>query len=168
MMNEGNSAIIVSSEEQGKPGRPTKYDPQTVDKLLAALRAGLTHKQACLACGIAQSTLADWRERYSDLEPLMDAAREEARQKALEGIKDAGQKDWRALAEWLKLTFPEHRQGHNINVSATAGAAMQMSCTDEERRKLIAMRERALSEAVAVTIEPPKPASAAARELGEG
>jgi hypothetical protein len=43
----------------------------------------------------------------------MDSAREEARQKALEGILAAGEKDWRALAEWLKLTFPEHRQGHN-------------------------------------------------------
>jgi hypothetical protein len=84
----------------------------------------------------------------------MNAAREEARQSALEGIKTAGEKDWRALAEWLKLTFPEHRQGHNINVSATAGASVQI--TDEERRKLIAMRERALSEAVTVTIEPPK------------
>ena len=167
-MNEhnDNSAIIVSGEEQGKPGRPTKYDPQTVDKLLDALRAGLTHKQACLACGIGQSTLADWRERYLELEPRMDAASEEARQKALEGIKDAGQKDWRALAEWLKLTFPEHRSGYNINVSATAGAAVQV--TDVERAKLIAMRERALSEAVAVTIEPPKPAPAPARELEEG
>jgi len=60
----------------------------------------------------------------------------------LEGILAAGQKEWRAWAEWLRLTFPEHRQGHNINVSATADAATQMSCTDEERAKLIAMRER--------------------------
>jgi len=165
---EANSAIIVNGEEQRKPGRPTKYDPETVAKLLGAFRAGLTHKQACLACGIGQSTLADWRERYPDLEPRMEAAREEARQKALEGILAAGEKEWRALAEWLRLTFPEHRQGHSINVSATADAAMQMSCTDEERRKLIAMRERALSEALAVTIEPPKPAPATARELGEG
>jgi hypothetical protein len=43
----------------------------------------------------------------------MEAAREEARQKALEGIKTAGDKDWRALAEWLKLTFPEHRSSHS-------------------------------------------------------
>src|SRR5262249_22072438 len=168
MMNEGNSAIIVSGEEQGKPGRPTKYDPQTVDKLLAALRVGLTHKQACLACGISQSTLADWRERYPDLEPRMEAAREEARQKALEGIKDAGQKDWRALAEWLKLTFPEHRTGHSINVSASATAQQAVAVTDEERQRLIEQRERALSEAVEVTIEPPKPVPATARELGEG
>ena len=52
----------------------------------------------------------------------MEVAREVARQTALEGIKTAGGKDWRALAEWLKLTFPAHRQGGNINVSATATA----------------------------------------------
>jgi hypothetical protein len=98
----------------------------------------------------------------------MDAAREEARQKALEGIKSAGEKDWRALAEWLKLTFPEHRSGYNINVSATAGAAVQV--TDVERAKLIAMRERALSHGptVTVTVEPSEGAPAPAGELGKG
>ena len=76
----------------------------------------------------------------------MDAAREEARQKALEGIKAAGQKDWRALAEWLKLTFPEHRQSSSINVSATANAqqATAVVCTEEQRKRLIALRETLL------------------------
>ena len=78
----------------------------------------------------------------------MEAAREEARQKALEGIKAAGQKDWRALAEWLKLTFPEHRQSSNINVSATAHAqqATGVVITEEQRQRLIALRERLLAE----------------------
>jgi hypothetical protein len=81
------------------------------------------------------------------LESRMEAAREEARQKALEGIKAAGQKDWRALAEWLKLTFPEHRQGNNINVSATAGVqqATEVVVTEEQRRRLIALREKLLN-----------------------
>jgi hypothetical protein len=36
----------------------------------------------------------------------MEAAREEARQKALEGIKAAGERgDWRALEAFLKLSF---------------------------------------------------------------
>jgi hypothetical protein len=114
-----------------------------VQKLLAALSAGLTHKQACLACGISQATLIDWRERYPDLEPRMEAARETARQTALQGIKTAGEKDWRALAEWLKLTFPEHRQGSNINISATAAAQqVGLVCDEETRQRLIALRER--------------------------
>jgi len=89
-----------------------------------------------LACGIDQSTLANWRERYPDLEPRMEAAREEARQKALEGIKTAGEKDWRALAEWLKLTFPEHRSGYNINVSASANAHQGVVITAEDRKRI--------------------------------
>jgi hypothetical protein len=31
-----------------------------------------------------------------------------------------------ALAEWLKLTFPEHRSGHSINLSATAKAPQKV------------------------------------------
>ena len=141
------SAIVATGEGHGKAGRPALYKPETAERLLAALRAGLTHKQACLACGISQSTLANWREQFPDLESRMEAAREEARQKALEGIKAAGQKDWRALAEWLKLTFPEHRQGNNINVSATATAqqATAVIVTEEQRQRLIALREKLLN-----------------------
>jgi hypothetical protein len=136
----GAAIAVIPVKPSGKPpskgGRPTLYTPETTQKLLSALSAGLTHKQACLACGIDQSTLANWRERYPDLEPRMEAAREEARQKALEGIKTAGAKDWRALAEWLKLTFPEHRPGHNINVSASATAQQGVVITAEDRKRL--------------------------------
>lgn len=73
----------------------------------------------------------------------MEAARELARQTALQGIKTAGEKDWRAPAEWLKLTFPEHRQGNSINVSAAATAQQAgVVCTEEQRQRLIALRER--------------------------
>ncbi len=145
-MSEANSAIVATGEQGGKAGRPSLYKPEVVEKLLDALRAGLTHKQACLACGIGQSTLADWRERYPELEPRMEAARETARQTALEGIKTAGEKDWRALSEWLKLTFPEYRQGSSINVTATASAqqATALVVTEEQRHRLIALREKLL------------------------
>jgi transposase-like protein len=62
-----------------------------------------------MGCGICENTLSAWRKQYSDLKPRIDAAREVARQTALQGIKTAGKKGWRALAEWLKLTFPEYR-----------------------------------------------------------
>jgi hypothetical protein len=65
----------------------------------------------------------------------MEVAREEPRQKALEGIKSAGEKDWPALAEWLKLTFPEHRSSHGINVSASANAQQATVVVTEEKRR---------------------------------
>jgi len=54
---------------------------------LAALANGLNQKQACLACGIGESTLRDWREKYPELEQRLAEAREQARQKALAGIQ---------------------------------------------------------------------------------
>ncbi len=128
-----NSEII----ETGGAGRPSKYSPAVVDRLLASLAAGLTQKQACMACGICQNTLTAWRREYEELEPRIEAAREVARQTALEGIKTAGEKDWRALAEWLKLTFPEYRAGHNINVNATAvNDHRQVVVTEAKRAEL--------------------------------
>ena len=79
-----NSAVIATTNNVG---RPTKYEPETVDRLLAALTDGLTQKQACIASGICENTLAAWREKYPELEPGLQQAREQARQKALAGIK---------------------------------------------------------------------------------
>jgi len=65
----------------------------------------------------------------------------------LEGIRTAGEKDWRALSEWLKLTFPECRQGNSINVTATDNAQqVAVVVTEEQRWRLIALRERLLSQ----------------------
>jgi hypothetical protein len=71
---------------------------------------GLAHwlpiKSAGIIAGIGVSTLADWREKHPELEERMTEAREGARQKMLQRIKRAADDDWRAAAEWLRLTFP--------------------------------------------------------------
>jgi hypothetical protein len=45
------------------------------------------------------------------------------------------------------LTFPEHRQSSSINVSATANAqqAAAVVVTEEQRQRLIALREKLLN-----------------------
>jgi hypothetical protein len=144
MISEGVAEILKAGKPRGKPGRPVLYKPEAVERLLAALSAGLTYKQACLACGISEATLHNWREQHPDLEPRMEAARETARQKALEGIKTAGEKDWRALAEWLKLTFPGHRQGNQNNINVTAQAGMQLVCDEPTRARLIELNRKLL------------------------
>ena len=79
----------------------------------------------------------------------MAQAREQARQKALAGIKTAGEAgDWRAWAEYLRLSFPaDYRRDASINVTATANAqqAAGVVCTEEQRQRLIALRERLLA-----------------------
>jgi hypothetical protein len=84
-----------------------------------------------------------WREKYPKVNQRMDEARELARQKALQAIKSAGQKDWRANAEWLRLTFPaDYRGGNRIEVSATANASLVV-LNEEKQRELQERRKRA-------------------------
>jgi len=136
------SAIIVAN----KAGRPTKYEPEMLDKLLAALADGLTIKQACLACGICENTLATWREKHLELEPRLTEARETARRKALAGIRKAGEDDWRALEAFLRMSFQAdyRRDGSNVQVSQTVQAAVVL--TEEKRRELQARLARLQSQ----------------------
>jgi len=67
---------------------------------------GMPIRGACIVAGVGVTTLNEWRDRYPDLEERIANAREHARLKALQAIKAAGDKDWRAWAEWLKLTHP--------------------------------------------------------------
>src|SRR6516225_6380666 len=111
---------------------------------------GLNMKQACLAAGISEATLGRWREEHTELEPRLLEAREQARQKALAGIRAAGEAgDWRALEAFLRMSFPaDYRRAASINVTATANAqqAAGVVCTEEQRQRLIALREKLLSQ----------------------
>jgi hypothetical protein len=63
---------------------------------------------------IPLSSLADWREKYPDLEERMAEARERAPPHMFQRIKRAADDDWRAAAEWLRLTFPaDYRRASN-------------------------------------------------------
>src|SRR6266853_5611143 len=105
-------------------GRPTKYSHHVLERFCAALSDGMPIKGACVVAGIGVTTLAEWREKRPEIEQRIDEARELARQKALQRIKAAGEKEWRAYAEWLRLTFPADYRGSvaKIEVSARATA----------------------------------------------
>ena len=90
------------------PLLPMPRASTAVRRLLVAIADGMTNKAACIAANIGVATLRDWRHQHPDLEARIEEAREKARQKALQRIKVAGEQgDWRADAEWLKLTFPQ-------------------------------------------------------------
>jgi hypothetical protein len=126
-------------------GRPTKFNDETIGRLCTALSDGMSIKGACVVAGIGVTTLAEWRASQPDLEARMSEAREHARQKALQAIKRAGEKDWRAHAEWLRLSFPaDYRGGANkIEVNATASAS-SFVVTVERQRELQERRRAAL------------------------
>jgi hypothetical protein len=136
----------ITARQTRAPGRPTKYTPETLDRLLTAVADGLTLQQSCIACGIGNSTLNEWRQEHPDLEPRLEQAREKARQKALATLRDAAQQDWRAMEAFLKYSFHAdyRRQPDNVSVTATAQAASAptLVCTEEQRQELIAQLDR--------------------------
>jgi len=140
------NALDNGEEASGAPGRPTKYSHTTVERLCEGLADGMPIKGACAVAGIGVTTLAEWRERYPELEARMAAAREHARQKMLQRVKTASETDWRAAAEWLRLTFPADYRGsaNKIEVTASACASSGMVLTEEDRLRLIERREKAL------------------------
>jgi hypothetical protein len=131
------------SDDARQIGRPTKFNDETVERLCAAMADGMPIRGACVVAGIGVTTLKEWREKYANLEERIADAREHARLKALQGIKGAGERDWRAHAEWLRLTFPADYRGTGgkIAISATAIASGPIM-TEEKLQELQQIRQR--------------------------
>ena len=83
-------------------GRPTKYKPETVEKILEALRGGNTRRASCAAGGIDQTTFANWLKEYSDFSYAVEKAEGEAELRNLAVIQDATKTTWQAAAWWLE------------------------------------------------------------------
>ena len=126
-------------------GRPTKYSEETIARLCEALADGMPIKAACVVAGIGVTTLNEWRDKYPEIEESMSQARERYREKALQTIKKAIDKDdWRAAVAALKLSFPEYRENMKIDVNAIACASGGVVIREEERVRLIERRDKAL------------------------
>ena len=56
--------------------------------------------------------------------------------------------DWRAASEFLRLSFQsDYRQaGAKVEVNTNAQAGVGIVCTEEQRMRLIALREQLLAE----------------------
>jgi hypothetical protein len=135
------------SDDARPTGRPTKFAAETVERLCAAIGDGMPIKGACTVAGIGVTTLNEWREKYPNLEERIVDARENARLKGLQAIKAAGDKDWRAWAEFLRLTFPADYRGSGgkIAISATAVSSGPIM-TEERLHELQEIRQRLLRE----------------------
>jgi hypothetical protein len=142
--NKTQLAVTTEPPAKNKGGHPTKFNPARADVMVRALAAGLTHEQACRATGIARETLHSWTEKFPEFKKRVDAARDEARQAALEGIKDAAKEDWRAWSKWLQLAFPgDYLPAPNrgdINVTSSN----VVICDEQTRQQIQDMRRKLL------------------------
>ena len=136
----------ASSNDVRHVGRPTKFNEESVERLCSAIADGMPIKGACVVAGIGVTTLNEWRERYPDLQERLSDAREHARLKALQAIKAAGERDWRAWDAWLKLTYPADYRGTRAKIEVSAFASAMPVITVEQQRALQERRQQLLKD----------------------
>lgn len=59
----------TSRKNTRPPGRPSKLTPETVDRLLKAIKAGATVRNAAIYAGIGESTFHEWMAQARDESP---------------------------------------------------------------------------------------------------
>lgn len=106
-----------------RTGRPTKLEPQTVDRICDILRAGGYLKVAVAAAGIGTSTFHEWMERgdpegtkkadqpFRDFRDRVEQARAEGETRNVTLVAAAANKDWKAAAWLLERQFPDRWAG---------------------------------------------------------
>jgi len=88
-------------------GRPTKYTPETVKKIVDAIRVGATFRLACMYAGISEDTFMAWRQRYSDFADAVKSAEGAGAAAWLGMIEKAAQEgNWQAAAWKLERKYP--------------------------------------------------------------
>jgi hypothetical protein len=104
-------------------GRPTKLEPQTVDRICDILRAGGYLKVAVAAAGIGTSTFHEWMERgdpegtkkidqpFREFRARVEQSRAEGETRNVTLVATAAAKDWKAAAWLLERQFPDRWAG---------------------------------------------------------
>jgi hypothetical protein len=100
---------LLTAVPVAKPkGRKPKLDEATQEVALKAIRSGLTQRDASILIGVDETTFCRWVRkgaaaksgRYYQFVQGLTHARIEGKQELVDGIREAGRKDWRARA-WL-------------------------------------------------------------------
>lgn len=87
-------------------GRPTKYTPEVVNKIVKTIEAGNYAVVAAKCAGIAEDTFYDWLKNKPGFSELVKKAESGAERESVDKIRSC-QKGWQAHAWWLERKFPE-------------------------------------------------------------
>src|SRR5262245_47276320 len=68
-----------SIQQPAQMGRPSKYTPDTIGKILGSLQAGLSVDSACEHAGINPDTHYAWLKEYPDYSEKVTAARQDGK-----------------------------------------------------------------------------------------
>jgi len=132
----------------GRRGGQTKYTEHIAAALEAAVRNGLTNKDACVVAGISEDTLANWskgttRGIPTDFSERITRARAERSELLLTLIRNAAigvrdgkggyvvPPDWRAAGELLDRTAPDYRKPSRLELTGEKGGPVRHDVREE-------------------------------------
>lgn len=101
-------------------GRPTKYAPEVVAKIMQAIDMGATQELAAGYGGISTDTFHQWRDRYPDFAAKLRESEGRAAVKWLAKIEAAATDDWKAAAWKLERRHP-HAYGKTVQENQVTG-----------------------------------------------
>lgn len=126
--------------------RNTKYTPETVKRIVDAIRLGATHELACHYGGIDHATFYRWIQRYSE---FSDAIKEAEGAGAIGWLakieKAANDGNWQAAAWKLERRYPRQYGRMVHELTGKDDGPVQVEITDARAKlaELIARRNEA-------------------------
>jgi len=113
-------------EDKAKNGRPSAYCEDIANKVIDAVRSGLTMERAAELVGMNSGTIQGWVSKRPNFGRAIKKARREHEVSLLRSIELAGEKSWQAKA-WLAervhgYAMPSARLQVSADVQHNAGA----------------------------------------------
>lgn len=125
-------------------GRPHKFTEETVNTLLAAIRAGMPFHLAAAHAGIGETTFHEWqrgkfprgadKQLKAEFPERLTRARGYAALRLVALIQDAAPKDWRAAAWMLERRYPEDfGRREAVELTGKGGEPLQVEASAMQR-----------------------------------
>ena len=101
-------------------GRPSKYRPDTVAAIIAAVETGATYRHAAASVGVSERTLHDWQVRHPQFSQALKTAEAMACMAAVGTIRRAAEAGtWQAAAWYLERRYPAEYGRRAVTVDAS-------------------------------------------------
>jgi len=114
--------------------RPTKYTPETADRIIQAFRAGVKNDDtACGAAGIHPDTFYTWKRRYPEFSERVEKAKSGREVRWLAIIGEAASTHWQAAAWLLERTKPDDYGRVRIDHGGTVNHAHSGTVTHDHK-----------------------------------
>lgn len=102
--------------------RPTKYNPERVQRIIETLRAGNTRRAAAWTGGIEVETFLQWLRRYPEFSAAVKQAESDAELEMVSRVRLASNDTWQAAAWWLERKMKADWSARQEQVGADGGA----------------------------------------------